>query len=168
MRLREAVASVLHLLVILTYFGAACFFILLPLRLEWRMLGATWLQEQPDIFYWIGASIGIIGLFLSIGFYRVGRGRFLRLSMKPHTATIDVKLLEQAIEECFQTHFAAHVRGSDIAIISKQRLEIAVDMLPIEEKRQKKLMIEMEQKLGSLLRDRFGYARPFTLSIHSK
>ena len=88
--------------------------------------------------------------------------------MKPHEAMVDVKLLEMAIEECFQTNFSKHVRGSDIAVISKQRLEVAVDLTPMEEKLQMRLMRDMEKKLGLLLRDRFGYARPFTLSVHSR
>lgn len=168
MRLREAFASALHLFVVLCFLGIACFCFLLPQRPDWRSLFIHFLQEGPAISYWVGAGITVFALLLMLGFFGIGRGRFLRLTMKPHEAIIDVKLLEMAIEECFQTHFSQHVKGSDIAIISKQRLEVAVDLLPLEESGQKKIMLDMEQKLGTLLRDRFGYSRPFTLSVHSK
>jgi hypothetical protein len=168
MRLREAAASALQLLVVLSYFGLACLAIVLPARPDWRSIGIDYLQVHPEIFYWIGGGFGIFGFLLLLGFYGIGRGRFLRLLMKPHTAMVDVKLIEQAIEECFQTNFPAYVRGADIAVISKQRLEVAVDLTPLEEKLQMRLMREMEKKLGLLLRERFGYARPFTLSVHSR
>lgn len=83
-------------------------------------------------------------------------------------AMVDVKLLEQVVEECFQTNFASYVRGSDIAVIAKERLEVAVDLTPMEEKLQIRLMLDMEKKLGLLLQERFGYARSFTLSVHSR
>lgn len=168
MRFREAIASALQLFVILFDFGLALFFVILARRLDWRSLGIHWLQDEPEYFYWIGAAVGCLGILLMLGFYGVGRGRFLRLAMKPHIAMIDIKLLQKATEECFQTHFSPQVRGSDIAIFSKQRLEVAVDLAPMESRIQIVLLKDMEQKLTTLLRDRFGYTRPFTVSIHSK
>jgi hypothetical protein len=168
MRLREAVASALHLLVISSFFALSFFFFVLPLRPDWRLLVVNWLSEQPEHFYWLGAIFALIACLFVFGFYGVGRGRFLRLIMKPHVAIVDAKLLKEAIEECFRTHFPRHVRGSDIAVVSKQRLDVAVDLLPLEENRQLRLMREMEKQLCYLLRQRFGYSLPFTLSIHSK
>ena len=167
MRLREAVASALHLLVILSYFGLALLAVFLPSRPDWRLAAIAHLQEKPESFYWIGAALGGIGVLFILGFYGIGRGRFLRLSMKPHMASVDVKLLEQAIEECFKSHFPKQVRGTDIAIFSKQRLEVAIDLVPLEAKQQLRLMRAMEKKLSFLLRERFGYTQPLTLSIHS-
>lgn len=168
MRLREAVASALHLLVIGSFFGLACFLFFLPSRPDWQIIGMKWLMEEPDHFYWLGGMVAAASFLFLFGFYGVGRGRFLRLLMKPHIAIVDGKLLKEAIEECFRIHFPRHVRGADIAIISKERLDVIVDMLPLEEGRQLRLLREMEKQLCYLLRQRFGYTRPFTLSIHSK
>ncbi|MBF8263484.1 MAG: hypothetical protein HW387_1149 [Parachlamydiales bacterium] len=168
MHLREAAASALQLLVVFSYFCLATIATVLPLRPDWRAIGIDYLQSYPEIFYWIGGGIGLFGFLLLLGFYGLGRGRFLRLTMKPHMAMVDVKLLEQVVEECFQTNFASYVRGSDIAVIAKERLEVAVDLTPMEEKLQIRLMLDMEKKLGLLLQERFGYARSFTLSVHSR
>jgi hypothetical protein len=168
MRLREAVASALHLLVVLSYFSLAGFAFLLPSRPDWRIRGVNWLQERPESFYWLGAALALVGILFMLGFYGIGRGHFLRISMKPHMATVDAKLLEMAIDECFKINFPDYVRSSGIAILSKQRLEVSVDLMPLEEKLQTRLVRQMERKLGALLRDRFGYSQAFTLSLHSR
>lgn len=168
MRLREAVASALHLLVIGSFSALAFFLFFLPSRPDWRAVGAKWLLDQPEHFYLAGLFFAAAACLFMFGFYGIGRGRFLRLLMKPHIAIVDAKLLKEAIEECFRTHFSQYVRGADIAVVAKQRLDVAVDLLPLEEKRQLRLVREMEKQLCYLLRERFGYSRPFTLSIHSK
>ena len=168
MRLREAVASALHLLVIGSFFALALFLFFLPSRPDWRVAAVEWLLEQPGQFYWLAAAFAAMGCLFMLGFYGIGRGRFLRLLMKPHMAIVDAKLLKQVIEECFRIHFPRQVRGADIAVISKQRLDVVVDLLPLEENRQPRLMREMEKQLSYLLRERFGYTRPFILSIHSR
>lgn len=168
MRLREAVASALQLIAVLAFLILGAFLIMLPSRPDWRLAAVKWLQERPESFYGAGFFIGSFGLLLMLGFYGVGRGHFLRLAMKPNAITVDVKLVEQAIEECFKTNFPLYVRGADITVISKKHLEIAVDLEPLNENRQLRLMKVMEKKLSLLLCDRFGYTRPFTLSIHSR
>jgi hypothetical protein len=168
MRLKEAVASALHLAIILVFFTLATFCFMLPFRSDWRSDLIGFLQDRPDVFYQAGALIAGVGILLMIGFFRMGRGHFLRLVMKPHMASVDVRLLQHVVDECFSQHFYRHVINSDIAIISKQRLEIEVDLVPMEQKSQLVLLKDMENKLGALLRDHFGYVRPFTLSIRTK
>lgn len=168
MRLREAVASALHLLVVISFLGMALFFLALPSMPLWRLACVNWLMEQPEQFYYLGGIFAGAAFLFIYGFYFVGRGRFLRLLMKPHVAIVDTKLLQEAIEECFHTHFPRQVRGADVAIINKQKLDVAVDLLPLEENRELLLMREMEKQLVYLLRQRFGYTKPFTLSIRSK
>jgi hypothetical protein len=116
----------------------------------------------------LSAMVVAVALLFLFGFFGIGRGRFLRLKMKPHSAVVDGKLLKEAIEKCFRSHFPRQVRGADIAILSKERLDIVVDMVPLEENQQLFLLREMEKQLGYLLRQRFGYTKPVTLSIHSK
>jgi len=168
MRLREAVVSALHLLVVGSFFALAFFLFFLPSRPDWRSIGAKWLLDQPEQFYLVGAFFASAACLFTLGFYAIGRGRFLRLLMKPHVAMVDVKLLKEVIEDCFRVHFPKYVRGADIAIAAKQRLDVAVDVLPLEASRQLRLMRDMEKQLCYLLRERFGYTRPFTLSIRSK
>jgi len=167
MRLKEAVASALHLLVVISFLGIALFCLALPSMPLWRMACMNWLVEQPEQFYWLGAIFGGAAILFIYGFYSVGRGRFLRLLMKPHIAIVDTKLLKEVIEECFHAHFPRQVRGADVAI-NKQRLDVAVDLLPLEETRELLLMREMEKHLVHLLRQRFGYTKPFILSIRSR
>src|SRR5689334_21340679 len=106
MRLREAITSVLDLLVVLSYILLGCFAIILPSRLDWRSTMIHWLDEHPENFYTIGAACAGIGLFFLFCFYGFGRGKFLRIAMKPHPVTIDVQLLEQTISDYLKTNFA--------------------------------------------------------------
>jgi hypothetical protein len=168
MRLREAIASMLHLLVVGVFAAIACFFLFLPSQIDWRIDLIRWLQDQPVNFCWLGLFFSSMTILFMMGFFGIGRGRFLRLLMKPHVAIVDSKLLRQTIEDCFRIHFPKNVRGVDIDVISRQRLDVAVDLLPLEEKQQGYLLREMEKQLFYLLRSRFGYSRPFTLSIRVK
>lgn len=168
MRLREAVASALHLLVILSFAVLAFFSFLMPSRPDWRFMAIDCLEKSPENFYWICGGFACFAFLLLLGFYKIGRGRFLRISMKPHLAMVDVKLIEQVVEECFQSHFPSYVRGTDVAVVNQQHLEVVIDLIPIEEKQQVQLMKDAEKKLCQLLRNRFGYVQPFNLSVHSR
>jgi hypothetical protein len=165
MRLREAVASALHLLVIGLFFVLAAILFWLPSNPDWRFIGVNWLMEKSEPFYWMGAIFMAMGFFFMLGFYGIGRGRFLRLLMKPHIAIVDTKLLREVVEDCFRTHFPRLVRGVDIAVASNQCLDVAIDLMALDNNRQMKLLREMEKQLSYLLRQRFGYCRPFILSV---
>jgi hypothetical protein len=168
MRLREAVASALHLLVVAAFSGITIFLFFLPSKPLWRSMCVQWLLEHPEKFYPLAAAFGSAACLFLFGFFTISRGRFLRILMKPHEAIIDAKLLKEAAEECFRSYFSKEVYGVDVAVAAKQRLDIAVDMHPVDANRRSCILREMEKQLTYLLRQRFGYTQSFTLSVRSK
>lgn len=159
MRLQEAVTSAVHLLVVLSYIILGCFATILPSRLDWRITIIRWLDTCPENFYTIAAVCAGIGLFFLFCFYGVGRGRFLRVAMKPHRVAVDMKLLEQTISDYLKTDFP-FIKGANVVVTSSKRLEIG-----LQAEQQMELPQELERGLGTLLRERFGYREPFTLCL---
>jgi hypothetical protein len=140
---------------------------ILPIRLDWRLEVIGWLDAAPEPFYWIGAACFGLGLFFVTAFFCIGRGRYLRLSMTPHSAVVEAKLIEQAIREVVKIQFPHQVSGVDVAVHSKERLEVAIDLEPLEERKREQMLAQAEGALKLLLRERFGYKRPFTLFVRS-
>lgn len=165
MRVREAIASALHLLVVLAFLGAGCFFIGLILQSEWRWRAVQILTESPHLLNWAAGGLIAAGLFFLFAFFGIEKGSTLRIAMKGHPVTIDLKVIEQIVGECFNTHFSKEVREADVAIVSPDKIELSVQFAPLPKGREKTLLPELEQKLGSFLRDRLGYTKSFTLTI---
>jgi hypothetical protein len=162
MRLRDAVASSLHLLVILFYSAFGSFLMFLPRRLDWRLLGIHLLDVKPSVFYLVGAGFLGIGFLFFLGFYKVGRGKYLRLAMHPKLTSIDAKLLERTVGECLKRH---QLVSPSVSVSVENQLEIVADSVALPEEKELKVV---EEELGKILRDRFGYTQPFTLSLRSK
>jgi uncharacterized protein YlaN (UPF0358 family) len=165
MHVRKATISALHLIVVLVFFSISLFGCLLPVRPDWCRVISRTLEESPRYFYWVGVIFLVVTFLLIVGFYSVNRGRFLRFLIKPHETIIERKLLQVAIEKCFSACFPRHVRNVDVNVAAGQRLEVAVELVSVEQRQQMKLMKEMERQLSCLLRESFGYTRPFTFSV---
>ena len=165
MRVKEAITSALHLLVILFCFGLSIFSLALPFRPDLRLVGATWLQEAPQQLYWIGGYFALAGLFFLSSFYLLGRGKVLRISMGTPGITYDRKILKCIVNEFFANHFPQTALKAEVAFLPKEELEFSMEFPPLKEEEQKELLESIEQKLTVLLRDRFGYEKPFTLAL---
>ena len=76
-----------------------------------------------------------------------------------------MNVIRQTVEECMVTHFPKQMYLSDVEVDRKSRIEIRVSLAPISEQDRKALFVEVEKQLGSLLRDRFGYTKPFRLVV---
>jgi hypothetical protein len=168
MRLREAAASALHLLVVLSYFALGAFAVLLLRRPDWNKMATDLLVSQSEIFYWVGAALGAIGLFFLLGFFGIGRGKYLRLSMQEGKAVIHSKIIRQAIEECFKLNYPEQVLGASVTVVKGQRLEVAIDVTALDEEEQLTLLADSEAKLLHILKSRFGYSQPLTLFVCSR
>ena len=60
--------------------------------------------------------------------------------MKPHAVTVDVKLLEQAIERNVRIYFPQHFRGVNVVSFAQKQLDIAIDLAPMDKKLQSELV----------------------------
>lgn len=165
MTFRQAFASVLQLFAVFALFLVGFYFVCLPYFPEARERAIDLLIDQPEAFLWIGGGFFAASFVLLIGFYAINRGRTLRIRMGEHRAEIDVQVIRQTIEECLRSHFARKMALMDVEISGGSRIEIGVSMAPIEEDAREALFVEAESALKSLLRLRFGYAKPFHLNV---
>ena len=142
---RQALVSALHLFVVLAFFIGGFVFIALPYLPEIQMQ----LIEKSTL---IGFTLFAASLVLLLGFYALDRGRYLVIQMGTST---DVNVIRQTVEECFERQFPKKIFLSDIEI--GKQLEIHVRMADLDERE----MAAIEQALSLLLKDRFGYSKPF-------
>ena len=168
MRLREAVASILHLLTVLCYGALSVFCLILPIHPGWRLHLIEWAEKTPEIFYWGAVFFAAVTFFFLLGFYAVGRGSYLRIQMQPHEAIVDAKLIEIALSECIKKHFADSIYGASVSIAAKERIEVAFDLAPQSVAQTEETLRKAEEQFGLLLRNRFGYTLPFVAVLRLK
>lgn len=154
---RQALASALHLFVILAFLIGAFFFVALPYLPHLREP----LYEKSTL---IGLSLFLASLILLIGFYAFNRGRYLVIRMGVAT---DVQVIRQTVEDCFLRRFPKKIALQELELGRKSRLEFRVSMAPLEEATREELFVEAEKHLSTLLRERFGYSKPFYLIVKS-
>ncbi len=152
---RQALTSALHLFVVFAFFLAGFAFVSLPYLPKLK----TEIFEQSTL---IGLSLFIISLVLLLGFYALDRGRYLVLQMGVST---DANVIQQSIEECLNRQFGKKISLSDVEVTRKSNLEIRVSLAPLDEAAREVLFVEAEKQLNLLLKERFGYHRPFRLVV---
>ncbi|MES2272675.1 MAG: hypothetical protein V4487_00585 [Chlamydiota bacterium] len=160
---RQAFASLLHLLVVFAVFSAGLFFVSLPYLPDVRMRLEICLLHRFEIFTHVGFGFLGAAFLLFLGFYGLNRGRSLRIKMGGHSAEVDAQLIHLAIEECFKTNFSKKLIFKDLKILRGAELEIGVKLSDTPEAGQEELLRKAEKELQILLRQRFGYTKPFYL-----
>lgn len=162
MSLRQAVASALHLFVVLAFFVAGLLFVCLPYLPETRAQAIDLIAHQFQKCTLIGLGFFLASLLFLVGFYALDRGRYLVIQMG---VSADLNIIRQTVEDCFQRHFSKQIILNEVEVGRKSRLEIGVSLKPLSEDARENLFIEAEKQLQLLLRERFGYAKPFYLIV---
>ena len=167
MSIRQAIASSLHLFAVLAFFAAGFFFFALPYLPELRIRIADILLTRFEFCTPVAFGFLLAALLLLVGFYGLNRGKVLRIEMGRHLASVDSDVIRMTLEECFKKHFPAQISLNDVEVISGKTLEIAVAIAPLDEGMQEELFVNAERALQTLLKERFGYAKPFYLIVKS-
>lgn len=167
MDFRRAFASALQIFVVFSFFGMGFFIVALPFLPEVRFQLSEKLLHQTDFFTSAGIVFFLTALFLFMGFYGLNRGRFLYIEMGQHTISVEEALIRHSLEECFKLHFPQKIRLSQVEILWGKKLEIGVALSSYDEKSQRELLMAVERQLQLLLRQRFGYIKPFSLILKS-
>lgn len=152
---RQALASTLHIFIVLAFFVAGLFFVMLPYLPEIR----TEIFEKSTL---IGLILFITSLVLLFGFYALDRGKYLVIRMG---VSVDINLIRQNVEDCIARQFAKKIFLSDVEIGPKSLIEISVSLGPLREDAREELFVEAEKQFTLLLKQRFGYSKPFRLII---
>ncbi len=106
----------------------------------------------------IGAWTLLATFILGWGLYVLNRGRYLKVKMG---AFVDLVLIKHTIEECFARQFLKKISLFDVQIGAKSQLEIKVSLVSLEQE----LFVQVEKTLQSLLKEHFGYIKPFYLVV---
>lgn len=163
---RQALAGMLQIFAVFSFFVAGIFFTCLPYNLELCLKLANYLTERSDLCTWIGLSFFGLTILFTLGFYAATRGRYLLLRLGGNLVRIDVNILQKTIAPVLAKQFTG-IRLSDVEIIRGQHLELRAYLDPLEPKEKEKLLLNVERHLTKLLSERFGYHIPFTLQILS-
>lgn len=167
MDFRRALASALQIFVVFTFFCAGFFFFCLPFLPEVRFQLSDLLLNNAELCTPVAITFLVAAFILLIGFGGLNRGRFLYIEMGTHTVSVEAALIRHSLEECFKTHFPEKVHLSDMEILFGKKIEIGVSMASSDPRDQKEILIAAEKHLQLLLRQRFGYVKPFRLILKS-
>lgn len=159
---RQAIASALHLFVVLAFSLAGLLCVLLPHLPLTRMNLIEILSHQPEQCAQIGLGFFLAAFIFLLGFYALNRGKYLVIRMGLST---DLKIVQHAIEECFAKQFQKKIALKEVSLGSKSHLHLKVHLAPIDESSREDLFITVEKQLSLLLYQRFGYSKPFHLIV---
>lgn len=159
---RHALAAILQLFVVLAFFIAGFFFACLPYLPTTRIELIDFFSNRFEKCTLIGLGFFLTSMLLLVGFYALNRGRYLIIRMGVST---DIHIIRQTLEDCFQRYFPKKITLNEVEIGRKSSLDIKVSLMPLDEEARECLFIEAEKQLAVLLRERFGYSKPFHLIV---
>jgi len=156
---KQAIASALHLFVVLAFFVSALVFVLIPYLPLTRMAIIDFFSHRYEQCTQIGMGLMALSLVFLVGFYALNRGKYLVIQMGVST---DVRLIQHVVEEYFNSHFPQKIALKEVTLGPKSSLSF---MVATQEKDQMSLFVEVETGLSLLLRKRFKYTKPFHLVV---
>lgn len=167
MDFRRALGSALQIFVVFAFFSAGFFFFCLPFLPEVRFQLSALLLNEAELCTPVAVAFLVAAFLLLIGFGGLNRGRFLYIEMGTHTVSVEAALIRHSLEECFKTHFPQKIQLSDVEIFFGKKIEIGVSLISCSSKEQLEVLRAAERHLQTLLRQRFGYVKPFRLLLKS-
>lgn len=145
---RSVFAASLHLFVLFSFFTGAFFFLAFP---HLPHLQEKCFEKSTEI----GLGLLIASLILLLSFYLLHRGKYLVLQ---GGISVDLQVVRQTIEDCLARQFPK-VSCQHIELGLRSRIEISLQTEKKEE------LALVEKNLSRLLRERFGYIKPFYLIV---
>lgn len=162
--MKKALLATLHLFSVFSFFATALIFMALSIVPEMRLQAACWISS-PESCQICGIGLLGIAIVLFVGFYKSQPGRFLELQAGKGLTSIHHKAIRKTLEECFQRNFPEKIFLSGLDVIRGKNLEIQVLLAPLDEGLREELFIEAQSALAPLLKERFGYTKPFSLLV---
>ena len=167
MDFQRSFISFLQVLVVFIFFGFGLFFFALPFLPEVRFQLSDFLLNEPELCNPAAIIFFAAAFFLLLGFYSFNRSRLLYVEMGSHSASVEEALIRHSLEECFKTHFPQKIELSDVEIIGGKTVQIQVSLGSNDIEKQQEMLASAERHLQVLLRQRFGYIKPFYFVLKS-
>ncbi len=165
--MKQAITSALQALVLLVSFSISAALFALPHYPELRMQLSDVLLRHTELLTQAGFDVLGVSLFLLIGFHWVNRGYYLVLNMGKNTLEVDEKIIWQTLAPILEKKFESQLHLQEVTVEKGKRIAFSVQFDSVSEERQEAVLLEAETELETLLRERFGYRRPFLVNIIS-
>ncbi len=162
--MRRVLASALHLFVVLAFSLIGLFFVLLPHLPSTREKVIDLLSNRYEECTQIGMGFLLATFVFFFGFYAINRGKVLVIRMGVST---DLKAIRHTVENCFAKQFPKKISLKEVEIGPKSSLDFTVQLAPLDEAMREELFVQVEQQVGILLRERFGYSKSFHLIVNA-
>lgn len=165
MTAKEAVASALQVFTVLLFCVVSAFFFSLPFSDELRIALSDMLLFKPDLCTQIAIGFSCITALLLFGFYGINRGYYLVFRMGKNTYAVDEKVVWQTVEPELRKKFAAQLTLSGIEIARGKQIGFSLEASKMSEQELEELLALAESHLETILKERFGYKRTFTVRV---
>ncbi|MBM3183847.1 MAG: hypothetical protein FJZ64_00895 [Chlamydiae bacterium] len=167
MELRKVLLSVLQLFATFSFFMAGLMTLCLPLMPKACTRLADLFLSSPKSLIPVGIGLVIAAFVLFAGFYYFQKDKSLRIRMQGGSALVDPKVMQKTLEEYLRKQFAHQIALSHLQVTGGSRIEICVSLSALEEGMREQLFVSLQEKIPSLLQERFAYSKPFALVVKS-
>lgn len=156
---RNALASILHLFGVFSFGAAGIVSLCLYYSPSARVKAIEGLFAHPELALTVGLIFWAICLLMTLGFFSLHRGKYLRLKMGTRKVDVDISVVQTAIEKCLKAH------GNEATLIgiiagAENRLEVEIQAQEVFAKK-------LEGEITTLLQKKLGLLNPFYLTVRS-
>lgn len=156
--------SAVHFLITLFFltFGLFCVGIACSDTMQFHLMQI--LTSYPKIFLSLGCGVLAIAIFLFFSFYVLYRKRVLRFWMTPHVASIQSKLISDALDKHLKGYFPFYQISPQVLLHSKN-MEILLTVSPFETVKEEEFLKKAEGEIGKVLHESFGYDKQVLITL---
>ncbi|NGX38268.1 MAG: hypothetical protein K1000chlam2_01440 [Chlamydiae bacterium] len=156
MRNGNLLFSAVQFLIITALFGGGAVFFGLHFSPDVRLQLSEWISKSNGNFFFLGCLLSGIAALLTVCFYMMQKGRYLRIQMgKPFS--IDEAVVKKTVKEFWKEEFPEEDLPTDI-YVAKQKIEVITKDSDVD-------LEEIEKRLSKHLSEQFGYERKFFLTL---
>lgn len=123
-----------------------------------RLRFSEWIVDPSTSFVFLGSVIGAVALLLSICFWIMQRGSYVRIEMKKDSALVHEDAIRAAVLAFWEENELE--KPSDV-YCANQKIEIITEAKDQD-------LEAIEQKLGHFLSKQLGYNQEFFVSLRTQ
>ncbi len=151
-------SAVQFLVIAALFFGGAAFFVLHYLP-HTRLGLSDWIMQPDQKFLLLGYLVIGLGLLLTVSFWVMQRGRYLRLQMDKGNFSVDEALVKELIDQFWREELPEKNLPSEV-YFACQKIEVITQGV-------EKDLEQIEERLGALLSKQLGYEKEFFVTCSS-
>jgi hypothetical protein len=168
MRTGNILFSAVHFLIVLFVMAVGVFFIGISHYANLKAALVDFISLRSHLFFPIGLLVLVAGFLLLMGLYAMQKRVFYRVQMAAHTASVDIPLLHQIIENYWKGVVSQEKKIEEVILYPNQKLEVIAQLPDMNFESQEKLLSQVEKELGELLFRHLGYKQEFFFTIVMK